>query len=387
MKYAAEQISKWHPDKYADAVSDAILDAILKKDKNAQCGIEVMVKDETVVVGGEVSTSKSVSELDDIIRSAVFNTATNLDYRVERFINLVGKQSPQINHAVLSQEDLGAGDQGIVTGYANILEFPYFDSTSSEGRLNPYIAKLLADDVMDAFTKVVEKSKRNFDSIFVGDAKCQVIYDDRSKKIVEIIMSACHRDDVSLEDAQEKMKDIITEVIYKYNELFPELILEDLILTLNPAGKWTIGGPTGDAGITGRKLVADAYGPYVPIGGGAHHGKNYTKVDRSGALVARIIALDMFRFLREMFPYMIDPDNTKDIIKDIKVEISYVIGVSQPSSINVVTGDSFVNRTLLEIIKNEYDLTPRGLIEILDDYNGYNTIKDISRAYMLKHFG
>lgn len=340
MKIAVEQISKYHPDKYADAISDEILKDILEKDENALCGIETMVKDDKVIIGGEVSTTISDIVLSGIVYFAVERVAKRLNYKVDETYNFLGKQSPQINKAVLG-DDIGAGDQGIVVGYANRAEIDRNFKSS-------YQAKMLADDIIATLEYHTEQKTKAYQ--LKGDSKCQVMYDKKTCEITEVVVSACHSEEIEFEIFKNNLTKLIKIMLKGRFEN-----IDDIKITVNRAGKWTIGGPTADCGLTGRKLVCDFYGPQVPIGGGAQSGKDLTKVDRSAAIVARYIALDILR--------------KNSYYNDVKVEISYVIGESTPTSVNVIVDHALKNhydtRHIELYVKNAYDLTPKGLIEFI----------------------
>lgn len=340
MKIAVEQISKYHPDKYADAISDCIMRNILTEDESALCGIETMVKNDSVIVGGEISTALLDAEIRKIAERSIKEVARELNYEVHDTLILLGTQSPQINKAVLG-DDIGAGDQGIVVGYANRAEIDVNN--------NPYVAKLLADAIIREIESNVEQDGR----VLKGDAKCQVMYDTTKEEVAEIVVSACQHSNTRFDELLATIQRIIIDVTNTYKEWYPKLF-KNTQVTINPAGKWTIGGPIADCGITGRKLVCDFYGPQLPIGGGAQSGKDLTKVDRSAAIVARYIALDLLR--------------KYEFLPDIKVEISYAIGVSKPTSVNVI-GNNVDLYELAVRVQRDYDLTPAGLIKFIKDKN------------------
>ena len=243
--FSTEQISKYHPDKYADQISDAILTACLEQDKSSHCGIETMVKDNTVILGGEITTNAVVDYIGIVRR-----VAAKLGYTVDSVINLIGKQSNEINTAVTADKNIGAGDQGIMFGYA---------TSETESRL-PYGFDL-ANRIIAAIEKEVES---NPNSILKGDAKTQVTVDLDAKpdhtSVVSILVSACHKEGVSYDEVYHLIKALIQNAFGPYP--LPQLII-------NPSGSWTIGGPTADCGLTGRKIVCDQYGGYCAVGGGA----------------------------------------------------------------------------------------------------------------------
>ena len=321
--FSTEQISKYHPDKYADQISDAILTECLRQDKNSHCGIETMVKDNTVVLGGEITTKATLD-----IESIVKRVASKLGYTVDKIINLIGQQSPEINNAVSSVEEIGAGDQGTMFGYA---------TAETESRL-PF-----GFDLANKIIKAIENDvETNPETIFKGDAKTQVVVDldeePTFKSVKSVLVSACHKEEVSLDVVKWRIKALIAE-IWGENEL-PELII-------NPSGSWTIGGATADCGLTGRKIVCDQYGGYCAVGGGAFSGKDPSKVDRSASYMARKIACDLL--------------NAYDL-KWCEVQLGYAIGIAEPISVCVKNDKNF---DLSEEVRKYYSLTPRGIIRQL----------------------
>lgn len=321
--FSTEQISKYHPDKYADQISDAILTECLAQDENSHCGIETMVKDNTVVLGGEIKTNAVI----DVI-AIVNRVAAKLGYKVDSVINLIGKQSSEIDNAVISEEKLGAGDQGIMFGYA---------TSETDSRL-PFGFDL-ANKIIAAIEDEVEN---NPCSLLKGDAKTQVAVDLDSEpgfdSVNSILVSVCHRDDVTLNEVEILVTNIIKNIFGEHR--LPTLII-------NPSGTWTIGGPTADCGLTGRKIVCDQYGGYCAVGGGAFSGKDPSKVDRSASYMARHLAYKLLE---------------KYNLKWCEVQLGYGIGIAEPTSITV-KNDRGIDLT--HEVK-EYDLTPRGIIDTLD---------------------
>lgn len=316
--FSTEQVSKYHPDKFADQISDAILTECLKQDPNSHCGIETMVKDNTVVLGGEVTTKAIID-----FCAIVHNVANKLSYEVTNIINLIGQQSPQINGAVEAVEDIGAGDQGIMFGYA----------TSETDSLLPF-----GFDLANKIIKVIENDvDTNSETILKGDAKCQVTVDlDNPGTVKEVLISACHKENYSLNEVREYIKNLA------YHLATPEK------WTINPAGIWTLGGAHADCGLTGRKIVCDQYGGYCPVGGGAFSGKDPSKVDRSATYMARKIAVDLVK---------------KYNLKWCEVQLAYAIGVAKPVSINIKND---LGIDLADEVNSTYDLTPRGIIKHLN---------------------
>lgn len=330
-----EQISKYHPDKYADQISDAILDACLEQDKRSRVACEVMVKDTTVVLGGEITTA-AVFNYDEV----VYRVANKLGYRVNKIINLIGRQSQEINLAVDQEATTGAEDQGIMFGYAS-QETP---------ELLPY-GLYLANKIIKLIEEDVEK---NPNTILFGDAKCQVTVDQdmlthtsttpKGWAVKKILISACHSSYASLDDLKDHIKNLINRNLYELAEV-------DIII--NPAGTWTIGGPIADCGLTGRKIVCDQYGPYSPVGGGAFSGKDPTKVDRSAAYMARYLA-----------KYVVNTYH----VHECTVQLSYAIGKAEPFSVNVTIPGIYARTTVETIahdLRDRFDLTPSGIIQFL----------------------
>lgn len=341
-----EQVSRWHPDKYADQISDCILNNVLSIDKDAHCGIETMVKGTTVVVGGEIKSTIGKRELKDIVNKSIHDVSRFLGYKVDKIINLLGTQSSEIDNAVVRPDsyfnyelmrngELGAGDQGVMIGYA------------SKRDVNPHVC--FANDLMARFEEYV--IARRYD-MFKGDAKCQVTYDLDTKQFTTIVMSVCHKKEVSLDVVRAHVGHLISTVIADYGIS----AFKNTKIIINPTGTWTIGGPIADSGLTGRKLVCDAYGPQVQIGGGAQSGKDFTKVDRT--------AFYMANYLANVLLHKFD-------LKEVKVELAYIIGLSHPASVSVKCGSSKKDKELTKYILDNYDLTPLGMIEKLkldDDY-------------------
>lgn len=320
--FSTEQVSKYHPDKYADQISDAILTAYLQQDNQSHCGIETLVKGTTVVVAGEVSSKANISH-----KQIIQRVADKLGYKVTEIIDLISKQSPEINKAVMSNQDFGAGDQGMMFGYA----------TRETTDLLP-LGFYCANQIIKAIESDVE---HNPDTILKGDAKTQVTIDLDTNEIEEVLVSVCHK---------EQCKDIEEVKRYVYN-LVKDTIPNAKKWTINPSGLWTIGGAEADCGLTGRKIVCDQYGGYCAVGGGAFSGKDPTKVDRSASYMARRIACDLL---------------IKFNLEWCEVQLAYQIGVANPVSI-CVNNDKRLD--LSNYVKDNYNLTPKGIIEYLRLYD------------------
>lgn len=330
--FSTEQISKYHPDKVADQISDAILTECLRQDKNSRVACETMIKDYTVVLGGEITT-KADFNAETIVKKVM----EDLDYKCDKVINLLNKQSSEIANCVNDDVDevMGAGDQGFMIGYA---------CRDTENML-PY-----GFDLANKIIEVIETDVMMYD-ILKGDTKCQVTVDldkPRNKHSIHtILISACHSEDYGVEYIRRRIRTLVE------NQLGLEGL--DIKWVINPSGRWTIGGAVADCGLTGRKIVCDQYGGYAEVGGGAFSGKDLSKVDRSAAYMARYLAkriLKGYTFLDE-----------------VKVQIAYAIGVNEPISVNVIIPNSNLHgleEHLSNEIINNFDLTPYGIIKYLD---------------------
>ena len=319
--YSTEAVTKYHPDKYADQISDAIVTACMREDRDSRCGVEAMVKGKTVVLGGEVTTKANI-DYEAIVR----RVAAKLHYEVDSVINLISEQSSEIHAAVdKNNGDIGAGDQGIVFGYASAL---------SPSKLHP------AFDIANRIVATIEKDvEENPDTILKGDAKTQVVYDCQTLKIKTIYVSACHKEDVPL---------------YKLRPYLFKLlgwIAQPESWSFNPAGTWTVGGPEADCGLTGRKIVCDQTGGTFGIGGGAFSGKDVSKVDRTGTYMAMHIARDLI---------------DKFHLANARVQLGFMIGKTKPVSI-LAMGNDLIDYS--QYVLDHYDLSVKGMIEALDLYN------------------
>ena len=313
--FSTEAVSKFHPDKYADQISDAIVTECLRQDTDSRCGVEVMVKDTTVVLSGEI-TSNATIDYANIVR----RVASKLNYKVEAIINMIGSQSNEIHCAVSKENSIGAGDQGMMFGYA---------TSETESKLPKGFE--LANKIISRIEEYVDGQ---FISKLKGDAKTQVVTDLDTGEIVSVTISVCHR--------ASDMKTV--ELIVK--DLIKDLVPVELI-TVNPAGEWTIGGPTADCGLTGRKIVCDQYGGYCAVGGGALSGKDPSKVDRTATYMARKIACDL-----------VDAFDLKECI----VQLGFIIGSETPISVYVWADHK---ADFAAYIKEHYDLSVAGMIQHL----------------------
>lgn len=349
--FTSESVTEGHPDKMSDQISDAILDAILKEDPFARVACETTVTTGLVLVAGEITTKTYVD-----IPSIVRETVKDIGYTRAKFgfdaetcavLTSIDEQSPDIAGGVdLALEaregegdrTLGAGDQGLMFGYA-------CDETEELMPLPIDLAHKLA-------RQLAKVRKDGTLSYLRPDGKTQVTVeydeDDRPVRVDAIVVSTQHHPEVSQETIY---KDIIDQVI---TPVVPaELLDEETKYFINPSGRFVIGGPQGDVGLTGRKIIVDTYGGYAHHGGGAFSGKDPTKVDRSAAYAARYVAKNLV---------------AAGVARKLEVQIAYAIGVAQPVSISVNTfGTSELSETeIVNIIRKEFDLSPAGIIESLD---------------------
>ena len=348
---ASESVTEGHPDKVCDRISDAILDECLKQDKNARVACETVTSTGLVLVVGEISTT-AYAPVEQIVRQTIKEIGYDdpnigFDYSNVAVLTSLIEQSPDIAQGVNSAQEfkstndkydqIGAGDQGIIFGYADNETEEYLPVSIN------YAHKLAQ--------RLTEVRKNKVLDYLRPDGKTQVTVeydDDKLVRIDNIVISAQHTEDVSLEQIRE---DIINEVIKKVID--PSLIDENTKIYVNPTGKFVIGGPKGDSGLTGRKIIVDTYGGYSKSGGGAFSGKDPTKVDRSAAYMARYAAKNMV---------------AAGLCDKLEIGISYAIGVAHPLSIYV---DSFgtgkyEDEKLLEIVKENFDFRPQAIIDNLD---------------------
>lgn len=331
----SEFVSYGHPDKIADQIADAILDAYLAVDKNVRTGIEVMVKDNIVVLGGEINSTATIN-YDTVVRSVFKNLNFPLNHHLTpseiKIINLIGKQSEEIHSGVDKENEVSAGDQGFMVGYAT-------NETSVYMPLGHYIAKKICNYVANC-------------SQLGPDTKSQVIieYDNNNKAIGihSILVSTMHQ--CSLEVCRERVTNTIVNNLVGLDKDIYENFIKDknIKIDVNPCGSWQIGGPISDCGVTGRKLVVDSYGGYCNIGGGNTSGKDLSKVDRSGAYMARYLAKNIV---------------ASGFCDSCRVTLSYMIGVAQPCSVEIDVNRNFDKLPQLKkwILEN-VDLTPNSFI-------------------------
>ncbi|MDH4945239.1 methionine adenosyltransferase [Sulfurimonas sp. C5] len=340
--FTSESVTEGHPDKMADQISDAILDYIIENDKNARVACETLVSNGFCVIAGELKTT-AYAPMQEIARKVVqeigYTDATyGFDYRSAAVLNGIGEQSPDINQGVdQASGEIGAGDQGLMFGYACretdvLMPLPIYLSH----RLTQRLAQVRKDGVIPYLRPD-------------GKAQISIKYVEGKPVSVEtVVVSTQHAPEVSQEQIHE---DVINEVI---KAVIPaEMIHEGTVFHINPTGKFVIGGPQGDAGLTGRKIIVDTYGGSCPHGGGAFSGKDPTKVDRSAAYAARWVAKNLV---------------ASGACDKATIQVAYAIGVVQPVSIMVDThGTGKVEEELLEAcVKEIFDLSPAGIIRDLD---------------------
>ena len=343
--FTSESVSEGHPDKVADQISDAILDAILAQDKHSRVAAETLCNTGLVVLAGEITTNANVDYIqiarDTLKRIGYDNSDYGIDYKGCAVLVAYDKQSPDIAQGVNAAYDdglsQGAGDQGLMFGYA-------CDETSSLMPLPIYLSHRLVER-----QAMLRKDGRL--SWARPDAKSQVTIryvDGKPHAIDTVVLSTQHSPDISLEDLREAtIEEIIKPVLPK------ELIKGDIKFLVNPTGRFVVGGPQGDCGLTGRKIIVDTYGGAAPHGGGAFSGKDPSKVDRSAAYAGRYVAKNIV---------------AAGLASRCLVQISYAIGVAEPTSIMVETyGTGKVsNATLIQLIKKHFDLRPKGIVNMLD---------------------
>ena len=335
--FTSESVTEGHPDKVCDLISDSILDECLKQDKNSRVAIETFASKDLINIAGQITTSANI-DAEKIARNVLKeigydNEKTDIDYRTCKVETNITKQSPDIAMGV---DVGGAGDQGIMFGYAS-------DETEE---LMPF-AIAMSHKLAKRLTEVRKNKEIDY---LRPDGKTQVTVeyiDDKPTRIDTILISNQHLDSVDLDVMK---KDIVEKVIYKVID--KKYIDENTKIYVNPTGRFVIGGPLGDTGLTGRKIIVDTYGGYAKHGGGAFSGKDTSKVDRSAAYMLRHIAKSIV---------------ANGLAKKCELQVSYAIGMSKPLSIFVNTfGTNTISEDeIIEKIKEKFDLTPNGIIEYL----------------------
>jgi S-adenosylmethionine synthetase len=339
--FSSESVTEGHPDKMADQISDAILDYIIERDKNAKVACETLLSNGFCVIAGELKTT-TYAPMQEIAREVVreigyTDARYGFDYRTAGVLNGIGEQSPDIRQGVEKGEEIGAGDQGMMFGYA-CTETP----------------ELMPLPIMLAHKLTKRLSLARKEAIIPwlrpdGKAQVSVKYiDGKAVSIEKIVVSTQHEEDINYSEIKEA---VIEEVIKK---IIPaNMLSKNVEYFINPTGKFVIGGPQGDAGLTGRKIIVDTYGGAAPHGGGAFSGKDPTKVDRSGAYAARWVAKNLV---------------AAGAADKITVQIAYAIGVVEPVSIFVDShGSAKVDeRKIEDAVRKLFNLTPKGIIDSLD---------------------
>ena len=324
-----EQVSCGHPDKICDQIADAIVTWCLSQNENARCAIEVMAKNSSVMIAGEISGvknipySKLINQVCDKIGIPRFEYVQYSD---------ISEQSADI---ALGVDRGGAGDQGVMIGYAT--------NETSEMLPKPFVIA----------TRALEILRQDNKDIFLPDAKAQVSYNYSLNNIDTFLISSQHREEASEADIQKYLLEVINQTAEEFNcrNMFATLV--------NPTGRFVIGGTYADTGVTGRKIVCDAYGSVIPVGGGAFSGKDPTKVDRSAAYMARYVACDLINM---------------GYCDTCKIQVAYAIGFAQPASICVWADGKYSPDLTIRVI-NQYDWTPKGIIDKFDlKHFNYNKV-------------
>ena len=341
--FTSESVSEGHPDKIADQISDAVLDAIIAQDKHARVACETLIKTGMVVLAGEVTTSAWV-DLEELVRKTVVDIGYNssdigFDGSTCGVFNAIGKQSSDIAQGVDREEKRkqGAGDQGLMFGYA-------CDETPT----------LMPAPIMYAHRLVERQAQVRRDGVLPWlrpDAKSQVTFryeDDKITGIDAVVLSTQHDPDISQKDLQEAVRELSIDKV-----LPAEWLDSKTKFHINPTGKFVIGGPVGDCGLTGRKIIVDTYGGSAHHGGGAFSGKDPSKVDRSAAYAGRYVAKNIV---------------AAGLAKRCEIQVSYAIGVAEPTSVMVNTfgTGTIADEEIVKRVRAVFDLTPYGIIEMLD---------------------
>jgi S-adenosylmethionine synthetase len=348
--FTSESVSEGHPDKMADQISDAILDAILAQDPRARVACETLVKTGVAVLAGEITTTANI-DVDAITRGVIngigySNTEVGFDGHTCGVLNIIGKQSPDIAMGVdgtqkkqKAPEEIGAGDQGLMFGYAcnetkELMPAPIF-----------YAHRLVEQQAK------IRKAKKGGLPWLRPDAKSQVTLRYRDEEVIGIdavVLSTQHDPSIKLKDLREAVLEGIIKPV-----LPAKWLTKATKFHINPTGNFVIGGPVGDCGLTGRKIIVDSYGGWARHGGGAFSGKDPSKVDRSAAYAARYVAKNIV---------------ASGLADRCEVQVSYAIGVAEPTSIMVTTfGTGKVSDEALEkLVRRHFDLRPGGIIKMLD---------------------
>ena len=341
--FTSESVSEGHPDKLADQISDAVLDAIIAEDKFARVACETMVKTGVAIVGGEITTSAWV-DLEELVRGVICDigyTSSEVGYDGATcgVINIIGKQSPDIAQGVDRQkpEDQGAGDQGLMFGYA-----------SNETDVLMPAPITFAHRLVE---RQAEARKSGLLPWLRPDAKSQVTCRYEGSRVVgidAIVLSTQHNPEVSQSDLREAVMELIVKHVIP-----AELLHADTQFHINPTGKFVIGGPVGDCGLTGRKIIVDTYGGMARHGGGAFSGKDPSKVDRSAAYAGRYVAKNIV---------------AAGLADKCEIQVSYAIGVAQPTSVSINTFGTgkISDAKIIQLVRQHFDLRPYAITRMLD---------------------
>ena len=347
--FSSESVSEGHPDKVCDKISDSILDEALTQDPYSRVAIETLVKNNEVVVAGELTT-KATIDYDKVVRNAIKEIGYDKEdlgfyYKTCNITKFIFEQSPDISQGVTEGQglfkEMGAGDQGLMFGYASNEAMNY------DAEYMP-LGIFLAHKLINRHKEIRTSDKNTF---LRPDAKAQVsikYINGKPYKIDTVVLSSQHTEDVSYDDLKDYM---IEEIVQK--TIDKNLIDKDTKFLINPTGRFVIGGPVGDSGLTGRKIIVDTYGGYAHHGGGAFSGKDPSKVDRSAAYMARHIAKSIV---------------ASNLADKCEIQIAYAIGVAEPVSVMVDTfnTEKISKNEIVKKVKDNFDLTPLGIIRHLD---------------------
>ena len=347
--FSSESVSEGHPDKVCDKISDSILDEALTQDPYSRVAIETLVKNNEVVVAGELTT-KATIDYDKVVRNAIKEIGYDKEdlgfyYKTCNITKFIFEQSPDISQGVTEGQglfkEMGAGDQGLMFGYASNEAMNY------DAEYMP-LGIFLAHKLINRHKEIRTSDKNTF---LRPDAKAQVsvkYINGKPYKIDTVVLSSQHTKDVSYDDLKDY---IIEEIVQK--TIDKNLIDKDTKFLINPTGRFVIGGPVGDSGLTGRKIIVDTYGGYAHHGGGAFSGKDPSKVDRSAAYMARHIAKSIV---------------ASNLADKCEIQIAYAIGVAEPVSVMVDTfnTEKISKDEIVKKVKDNFDLTPLGIIRHLD---------------------
>ena len=347
--FSSESVSEGHPDKVCDKISDSILDEALTQDPYSRVAIETLVKNNEVVVAGELTT-KATIDYDKVVRNAIKEIGYDKEdlgfyYKTCNITKFIFEQSPDISQGVTEGQglfkEMGAGDQGLMFGYASNEAMNY------DAEYMP-LGIFLAHKLINRHKEIRKSDKNTF---LRPDAKAQVsikYINGKPYKIDTVVLSSQHTKDVSYDDLKDY---IIEEIVQK--TIDKNLIDKDTKFLINPTGRFVIGGPVGDSGLTGRKIIVDTYGGYAHHGGGAFSGKDPSKVDRSAAYMARHIAKSIV---------------ASNLADKCEIQIAYAIGVAEPVSVMVDTfnTEKISKDEIVKKVKDNFELTPLGIIRHLD---------------------